>query len=89
MLSLNPFPISASAMWTTGLSRRSSVPTLKLNPRIPTSRWPNSVMDSTVILDLTEITARDGLEHGQLDVIFAGPTNERSQVLREARTAIG
>src|SRR5437016_5221904 len=79
---LMPLPSSASARITIGLSRRSSVPALKLKPRMPTCFLLLARLHDLVecLLDLELVAREDRLNHRHLDVHFLGAVLERANV---------
>ena len=72
---------------TIGLSRRSSVPALKLKPSSPTRFLPVSHHLVDRVLDLQLVAAEDRLDHRHLEVDFLRAVLQRAHVLRQARAA--
>ena len=72
---------------TIGLSRRSSVPALKLKPSSPTRLLAALHDHVDRVLDLQPVAAEDRFDHGHVDVHFLGAVLQRADVLRQARAA--
>ncbi len=84
-----PLPSSRSVSSTTGLPRRSSVPALKLMPRMPTLRRPAATTASTARSICRSLLGSTAARIGVVTSALRAAAGQRAQVLRQAVAAEG